>query len=124
MYRVLVLSEEKVLFEKIVNMIGQQEEIEISTCPDSLDLLEKFFSLYTELVVLDLDLLNNQIMKLINILHSFKKNLKIILILSEEKMSICPSVCSLGVVSYLIKPFSLKNAADIISSALKIQNTK
>ncbi len=120
MERILALTNEKELFSGIQEKIQDRTEIDIKTCIDNLNLIEKFVSQHTELVILDIDLLKDRVIKLINILRAINKNLKIILILSNDKMSICSTVLSLGVVSYLIKPVSIDNLSKIISATLKI----
>lgn len=120
MERILALTTEKDLFTGIQEKIQDNADIDIKTCIDNLNLIEKFVSQHTELVILDIDLLQEKVIKLINILRSINKNLKIILILSNDKMAICSSALSLGVVSYLIKPISINNLAKIISATLKV----
>jgi len=74
------------------------------------------------LVILDIDLLSEQVLKLINILQSIKRNSQIILVLSKDKMAICSAAFSLGIVSYLVKPVSTRNMYDVISTALQKQS--
>lgn len=121
MERVLALTTEKELFEQIQERFEEQTAIDIKTYIDNLNLIEKFISQHTELVVLDIDLLNETVIRLINILRTINKNLKIILILSSDKMPICSQALSLGVVSYLIKPVSIENLSRIISATLRIK---
>jgi len=121
MYRILALSQDKDLYAGVRDFLGDSSDIEIKTFTNSLDFLEKFSSLHTELVILDIDLLNEQVLKLINILQSIKRNSQVILILSKDKMGICSAAFSLGVVSYLIKPVSTKNVYDVISTTLQKQ---
>jgi len=121
MDRILALTNEKELFSEIQEKIQDRTEIDIITCMDNLNLIEKFVSQHTELVILDIDLLNEKVIKLINILRAINKNLKIILMLSNDKMSICSLALSLGVVSYLVKPVSNDNLTKIISATLKIK---
>lgn len=121
MYRILALSQDKDLYAGVRDFLGDSSDIEIKIFTNNLDFLEKFSSLHTELVILDIDLLNEQVLKLINILQSIKRNSQIILILSKDKMAICSTAFSLGVVSYLIKPVSTKNVYDVISTALQKQ---
>lgn len=121
MERVLVLTEDEELFIKFKKKIREGLEIQIVTCPDSLNLIENYTSQHTELVILDIDMLKNGVSKLINILRSIKKNVQIILILSKANMSLCSEVLSLGVVSYLIKPVSVDNLSKIVLATLKIK---
>lgn len=121
MDRILVLTTEIDLFAKIQKKIEEGNEIQITTCNDSLNLMEKFVSQHTELVILDIDMLKERVVKLINILRTMRKNLQIILILSQDNMSICSDALSLGVVSYLIKPLSTDNLHKIISATLRVK---
>jgi response regulator of citrate/malate metabolism len=75
-------------------------------------------SLHSELVILDLDLLGEQVTHLMNVLRNIKKNVQFILILSTDKMPICPEAISLGVISYILKPCSAKNLGNLIQSTL------
>lgn len=122
MDNILVLTNETDLFVKIQKKVEEVNEVQITTCDDNLNLVEKFISQHTELVILDIDILKERVVKLINILRTMKKNLQIILILSPENMSICSNALSLGVVSYLIKPVSMDNLHKIITATLKIKN--
>lgn len=122
MDRILVLSTEIDLFKKIQKRFEEVSEIQITTCDDSLNLMEKFVSQHAELVVLDIDMLKEGVVKLINILRTMKKNLQIILMLSQTNMSICSEALSLGVVSYLIKPVSTDNLHKIITATLRVKN--
>lgn len=122
MYRVLALSQDKDLYAGVRDFLGDSSDIEIKTFTNSLDFLEKFSSLHTELVILDIDLLSEKVLKLINILQSIKRNSQIILVLSKDKMGICSAAFSLGIVSYLVKPVSTRNMYDVISTALQKQS--
>ena len=123
MDRILILSAENNLFSKVQEAMGKNNnaEIEIITCADSLNLIENYVSQHTELVILDIDMIKEGAIKLINIIRSIKKNVQIILILSKKNMSICSEVLSLGIVSYLIKPFSIENLSKIVIATLKIK---
>lgn len=122
MDRILVLTSEIDLFQKIQKKMEEVHEIQITTCDDNLNLMEKFMSQHTELVILDIDLLKERVVKFINILRTMKKNLQIILVLSQENMEICSEALSLGVVSYLIKPLAMENLHKIIIATLKAKN--
>jgi len=119
MYRILALSHDQDLYAGVKDFSEGSSEIEIKTFNNSIDFLENFSSLHTELVILDIDLLNEQVLQLINILQSIKRNARIILILSQDKMSVCSAAFSLGVASYLIKPVSTRNVYDVIVSAIE-----
>ncbi|NIW99649.1 MAG: response regulator [Phycisphaerae bacterium] len=122
MQRILVLTDEKRKFTDLENMLKESGEVVLNTFTDSLDLLEKFLTLHSELIILDVDLLNGKVINLMNILRSIKKDFPIVLLLSKEKMSICSKAFSLGIVLYLIKPVTANNIYDIVSSTLHIQS--
>ena len=122
MDRILILSTEIDLLEKIQEKFEEAGEIQITACDDSLNLMERFVSQHAELVVLDIDMLKEGVVKLINILRTMKKNLQIILMLSQANMAICSEALSLGVVSYLIKPVSMDNLYKIITATLRAKN--
>ena len=118
MYRILALSQDKDLYAGIKDFSEGISKVEIKIFSNSIDLLEKFSSLHTELVILDIDLINEQVLQLINILQAIKRNVSIILILSLDKMPICSTAFAMGVASYLIKPVSTQNVSDLIASAI------
>ena len=122
MHRVFVLAEETDLYETIQRNFGENEEIKIRVFQDSLDLLEMISTMIPDLLILDIDILKEQVIKLMHILKSVIQKPQIILVLSQDKMSICSSAFSEGVVSYLVKPVSPDNIWDIICVKLNLQN--
>jgi DNA-binding NtrC family response regulator len=122
MYRILALSQDKDLYAGVRDFLESSKDIEIKTFVNNLDFLEKYASVHTDMVILDIDLLNEQVLKLINILQSIKRNSQILLILSKDKMSICSAAFSRGVISYLIKPVSTRNVYDMISTHLRMKS--
>ncbi|MFQ6115413.1 MAG: response regulator [bacterium] len=119
MGRILALTEEIEMIEEVEQLLQDEIQVEIAVHGDTLDFLENLLERYTQLVILDLDILREKVTKLIHIIRSIHKDCKIILILSQEKMSICSTALSMGVFSYLIKPVAVLNAYNIILSALK-----
>ena len=122
MKRIMALSEEKKMFDNVLLKIKKDNYLELKIFSDSLNLIDDFVTHHTELVILDLDLLNEKIIKLINTLKTIKKNVQIILILSKDKMPICTKALSLGVLTYFLKPISPTNMSNLILSALKTKN--
>lgn len=119
MFRVLALTEENGLYAGVRDFVKKDRgDIGIITYSSTVDLLEKFSAVHTDLVILDVDILDDQALKLINILRSIKKDSRIMLILSKDKMAICSAAFSLGIVSYLVKPITTENLYDIIASVL------
>lgn len=122
MYRALALTEEESLLAGVQKMTASGKKFEVKTFTDPLLFLENFLSLHSETVILDIDLLDEQVIRLIHIIRLISKSTPVILILSKEKMPICLTVFSLGIVSYLIKPLSAEALYDYISSTLKLKN--
>jgi response regulator of citrate/malate metabolism len=119
MKRVLALTNEDRIFAEVKNNINEFENIEIVTFPDSLNLIDNFVNNHTELIILDLDLLNGEVIKLMKILRAIKKNSQIILILTENKIKECSKAISMGVVSYILKPVSEIELTNLVISTLK-----
>jgi response regulator of citrate/malate metabolism len=121
MQRILALTKEKELMTEIQRLLDECITIQVETCTDSLDFVDNYLNRYSKLIILDIDLLSEKTTKLIHIIRSVQKDCKILLILSQENMSYCSEALSLGVVSYLIKPFSALTAYKIICSTLKLE---
>lgn len=119
----MVLSAETEWFEQISRNLDEEEQWEILMHSNVLEFLEHFLSRFPALVILDIDLLGKEINRVIKILRSLKKDLKIMLILSSEKVAICSQALSLGVLTYLLKPISPANASNIIKSTLVSHTT-
>lgn len=120
MKRVLVLSLEKQFFDTVQNQLSQFAPVEIKTFSNCLDLMDQFLSRYACLVILDIDLVQKNIIKLIRILRAMHREAKIILLLSRENMSFCSAALSLGVTSYQIKPVSMKSTCEIVGTTLQL----
>ena len=96
---------------------------EMLTFSNSLELIDYFLKNYAQLVVLDIDLLGEETHKMIEVLRSIQKETKIVLILSEQYMSICSANLSMGVLSYQMKPVSVNAAVKLITSVLQTSLT-
>jgi response regulator of citrate/malate metabolism len=120
MHQVLALTDEKELMIQIEDSINSHSSIQILVSSDYLDLVENYQRRHALLVILDVDLLNGRVLQLINVLRAMKKDCRILLMLSPDKMSLCSRAVSQGMVSYLIKPICIQNARNIICSALDI----
>ena len=121
MYRILAFTKEKDLIGDVEQAILEDVEIEIKTSSDILQFLENLLKNYTQFVILDVDLLCENVNKVIDITRSIQKDCKIILVLSQKNMPICSSALTKGIVTYFIKPISVSNAYKIILSALRIE---
>jgi response regulator of citrate/malate metabolism len=73
------------------------------------------------MIILDVDMLDEQIFKLINVLKSLQKSLNILLIGSSDKISLISNAFATGVISYLVKPLSSNNVCDFLVASLKLQ---
>ncbi len=122
MSRVVVLTEEKDFFENVRRQLSASNNIEVRLFSKSLDLINYFLLNYAQLVILDVDLLNEDSLKLIEVLRSIHRDAKIVLILSHEKMPICSSALSLGVVSYQIKPVGIDTTSELMRSILSMEH--
>lgn len=120
MNRVLALTQEFHFFSDVEEAVQKKSEVEILTFSNSLELINHFLKNYAQLVILDIDILGNEILKMIHVLRSIHRGAKIVLILSSENMSICSSALTAGVLSYQVKPVSVKNAADLIISVIQV----
>lgn len=120
--RILALTDEDHLIADLEDRINQSSPAEIIVTTSYLDLIEHYSRRHARLLILDADLLDEKMIQLIRIVRSIKKNSSILLLLSREKIPLCSEALSLGVVSYLIKPISVTNAADIICSSLEINS--
>ncbi len=118
MYRILALTNENGLFKDVEKTLLNDINVEVKSSSDIWDVLQNLQQKYTHLVILDIDVLFDDVKKLIDIIRAIQKDCKVILILSQQNMSICSSALTMGLVSYLIKPFSALNANKIIIATL------
>lgn len=121
MNRILALTKEKELMNEIRRLLAECVMIQVETCTDCLDFVDNYLNKYSQMIILDIDLLKQKTTKLIKVIRSIQKECKILLILSQENISFCSDALSLGVVSYMIKPFSVLTAYKIICSTLKLE---
>ncbi len=120
MNRILTLSSDIQYFSEVKNSLKNKNELEISIFTNSLDMVENLLVRYSDLVILDVDLLGNQVSNMIQVIHSIHRNTKIVLFLSPDKMDLCTTALSFGVISHQVKPVSLDTACEIIRSILQI----
>ncbi len=124
MKRLLVLSTESGLVEDFQSILNGVSKIEVTCYQSCCELMEGFLTLHTDMVLLDIDLLKERVTHLINVLKLIKSSVVLILILSEEHISICKQALPLGIHSYLIKPVSGKELFRIVDPILKHGNVK
>ncbi|GAB4366001.1 MAG: hypothetical protein Kow0042_05590 [Calditrichia bacterium] len=116
-YLYLLTTEENVS-NKIEKALAQGGEVMVYTYTDSLDLIDHFLHRFAPLVILDIDLVKEDVIKLMQIIRSIRKDVKFLLILSVENMHVCSAALAQGVVSYQIKPLSIENLIHVIHSTL------
>lgn len=118
MNKVLVLSQDKTLFQRVEGEIVSKDSIRLYTFTNSLDLIKYYLANYASLILLDADIVKRDVLKLIEIIHNINQDAKLILLVSPENMSICSSALSLGILSYQVKPVSPENMVELIFSVL------
>lgn len=118
---VLVLTEETGLFGEVKEMMQQYKAFDMRIYGNHLDLLDSFSTLHPEMIILDIDMVNEQVFKLINVLKSLQKSLNILLIGSTDKIALISNAFAAGVNSYLVKPLSADNVCDFLIASLKLQ---
>ncbi|MEJ2536369.1 MAG: hypothetical protein P8048_04845 [Calditrichia bacterium] len=119
MNKVLVLSQDKTLFQRVEGEIVSKDSIRLYTFTNSLDLIKYYLANYASLILLDADIVKSDVLKLIEIIHNINQEAKLILLISPENMSICSSALSLGILSYQVKPVSPENMVELIFSVLQ-----
>ncbi len=123
MHRVTVLTQDKDFYLKVKEHLKDSLTIELHTFDHSLELVNYFLTNYSQLVILDIDIIKEEIIYLIEIIRTIHKDTKILLLLSPENMPLCSSALSIGVSSYQLKPLSVKNVLELITTLLHIQVT-
>ncbi len=118
MNKVLVLSQDKTLFQQVEGEIVSKDSIRLYTFANSLDLIKYYLANYASLILLDADIVKSDVLKLIEIIHNINHEAKLILLVSPENISLCSSALSLGILSYQVKPVSTENMVDLIYSVL------
>jgi len=121
MNQILVLSEDQDYFSNISKTIQSLDHFEIHIFKNNLELINYSLTNYSQLVILDLDILKSETFEMIQILRSLHSDTKIALFLSSENMPICSEVLSFGLLSYQIKPVSTESTLKIISSTFQIE---
>lgn len=114
----MVLSQDKALFQRVEGDIVSKDSIRLYTFSNSLDLIKYYLTNYASLILLDADIVRNDVLKLIEILHNINQEAKLIILVSPENMALCSSALSLGILSYQVKPVSPENMVDLIFSVL------
>jgi len=97
----------------------RSSDIQFIPTRESIDFIDKCATLFPKLVIIDVDLVKDQLQKLLNILQTLHGNIKIILALSPENLNYCHHIPRLGEVSLLLKPFSSDNVVQLSESLLK-----
>ena len=112
------------MIEEIRNHLKNKGRFEVKFYTNTFDFLEHFLEWYPQVVIMDVDLIQSNTLKLIRILQKLKKDLKIFLIVSSRNMKVCSQALSMGIITYLLKPISTKNICSLIHSTLKTPYNK
>ena len=116
--RLLSLTDDQDLISRIEEEIARQVPVEILVTDDGLELVEEQAIRRTSVILLDVDLLQDRLQRLITILRTVDSHCKFVLLLSPENLSYCERVLPYGMVWYFFKPVSPVNAANLICSFL------
>lgn len=122
MNRILVLSSESGLITDFQDTLKGLSKTEVTCYQSCCELMEGFLTLHTDMIILDIDFLKDRVTHLINVLKLVKSSIVIVLILSEEYISICKQALPMGIHSYLIKPVSGVELFRIVDPILKHGN--
>lgn len=122
--RILALTDEVDLIADLEARINHFSPAEIISTTSYLDLIEHYTCRHTRLLILDTDLLNEKMIQLVRIVRAINSHGRILLWLSQEKIPLCSEALSFGMISYLIKPISVTDAANIVCSSLEIISRK
>ncbi len=123
MHRVIVLTQDKDFYLEVEEHLKDGFTIELHTFDHGLELVNYFLTNYSQLVILDIDIIKEEIINLIEIIRTIHQDAKILLLLSPENMPLCSSALSIGVSSYQLKPLSVKRVLELITTLLQIQAT-
>ncbi|MEJ2049602.1 MAG: response regulator [Calditrichota bacterium] len=118
MNKILVLSQDRYLFQKVEGEVESKDSIRLYTFSNSLDLIKYYLANHASLILLDADMVKSDVLKLIEIIHDINQQAKLILLLSPENMSLCSAALSLGILSYQVKPVSAESMVELIFSVL------
>lgn len=122
--RILSLTDDRDLISRIEQEISRYEKVEILVVDDGLELVEEQAIRRTSVIILDADLLQDRLNRLITILRTVDSHCKIVLFLSSENLPLCEKALPLGMVSYFFKPVPVTNAATLVCSSLNILTAK
>lgn len=118
-YRVLAITHEAALVEQIEARLPPDAGGDIVLAGDELELVARFAHGHVPLVIIDVDLLEDQSLVLIDVVRELDAACHVLLLLSPEHMELCRAALSLGLVSFLTKPFDPTGAARIIRATLE-----
>lgn len=120
----LTLSSELNFFNDVEKHLLPTVPLELVSFTNPIDLVDFFVNNYAHIVVLDIDLLKEDVIKLVDILRSIRRNSQIILLLSQKDTAICSRVFSRGGCAYQIKPVSTNAFCQLIKSTLQISQNQ
>ena len=118
--RILSLTDDRDLISKIERDLNRHAPVEIFIASDGLQLVEEQAVRRTSVILLDADLLQDRLLRLITILRTVDSHCKIVLLLTPDNLPLCEKALPLGMVWYFFKPVPVQNAANLIRSFLNI----
>jgi DNA-binding NtrC family response regulator len=118
--RILALTDDAGLIDRIETHIKEFAPIEISRTTDGLDLVSQYAFRHAKLVLIDASLISDRVNQLIALMRRLDAGCSILLFVPQDGISICTRALSLGRISYLVKPVSALSAASLICSALDL----
>lgn len=68
--------------------------------------LESFLSNHSDLVILDIDLLEQRVIHVLKLIKLLKSSVPVILVLSDKHITTCKNALPIGILAYLMKPVS------------------
>ncbi len=116
----LITVDEAGVITQIEEEINRHDSVEILVAGDGLQLVEEQAIRRTSVILLDADLLQDRLLRLITILRTVDSHCKIVLFLSSENLPLCEKTLPLGMVWYFYKPVPVANTANLICSFLNI----
>jgi len=118
--RILSLTEDRELISEIEDAINRHVQVEILVADDGLELVEEQAIRRTSVIILDADLVQQRLHRLITILRTVDHHCKLVLFLHAENLPVCEKVLPFGMIWYFFKPVPVENAARLILSCLNV----
>jgi len=117
--KILIVDDEPIYFHLFENMIGQEHTVYTST--NGKDAIIKASELFPDLILLDLMLSDMSGLEVCGYLKKDIKtaNIPIVIVSSSELHLFIMDIYDLGIVDYIVKPFSSLSVQQTLSYYLK-----